>query len=69
MRIENAYQLNELFQEEHQSIAVELFRDGKKISKTIRSKDITQEIIKREDEIIHEVCTRKSHPKNNALCL
>ena len=67
-RIENVYQLNSFFKEKRQNVMVELFREGKKLTKKLHSKDITDEIIKRENEVISEVCSSKGKPKKNPLC-
>lgn len=68
-RIEHVYQLLGFFKENHQKVNVELFRDGKRMKLKVQSKDVTDDIIKRENEIISTVCSSEGKPKKNSLCL
>lgn len=67
-RLEHVYQLNSLFSKKRNVIVVELFREGKKLSKKVFSDNITKEVISHEEEVIKEVCSSKGKPKKNNLC-
>lgn len=72
-RITQVQELIRLFDHEHQKIRVEVLRDGVKKNLTLKSRDMTNEVMMAEKEIVTKVCRMKKNNKekdlkDNKLC-
>jgi hypothetical protein len=70
-RIEKVFELIRLF-DTGEDVSVQILREGEKILTKIKAKDVTEEVLKAEKEIIHRVCKNKKKEENlktNKFCL
>lgn len=66
-RIEKVFELINHFGENGQSVEAEILRDGERRKILLKSKDVTDEVIKAEEKITKRVCDDKNKKKQRKL--
>jgi|GEM_PF-1955734 hypothetical protein len=66
-RIEKVFELIRLFNDRNHEVEVLLLRDGERLTKKLKSKNITSKVVEKEKQIIDKVCSDKKAKKNKTL--
>lgn len=66
-RLERIYDLTKLFGEHSQTINLEFLRDGERLYRLMKAKDVTTDSQIQEEKIIGEVCSKKEDDKQKLL--
>jgi hypothetical protein len=66
-RVEKVYELIRLFDSPDSEVTVQLLREGQKIVSKLKAKDVTDDVIAAEKEIIKQVCKDKKKDNQKVL--
>lgn len=66
-RIEKVYELHRLITPNRKELTVAIMREGQKMEKTLKTSDVTENVIKAEDDIIGKICQMKKEEKQKDL--
>ncbi len=66
-RVEKVYDLIALFDKPESEVTAQLLRDGEKILTKLRAVEVTEEVVKTEEEIVADVCDDQKYKNQKSL--